>query len=376
VNDRVIWAAPYVPWPLRSGGRLRSAHLARELAKQHRVAIVATISSDDRGADLAEARERLGAFADPVLFVPPRPAMPWDRAFLGPEAVRSGSRPSLRDAVHDLARALSPCAIVAEHSYTFAACDGAGAPVILDEHNRESDLLATLENGPLRARATRARYRAYEAHALRAARGVLACHEAEAAGAREVGARDVYVIPNGVDEAAFPFTAPSSRAPDRVLFTGTFAHRPNAEAARWLALEVWPHVVRQRPNARLVLVGHAPPEELRALASASIEVVASAPDIAPYFAGATVYAAAVRAGAGTNLKTLEAAAAGLALVATTKALDAPDAFAEALVRCLRDPPACDERAASARAIVEARCTWSRVGEAMRAAFTEMLGAVA
>ena len=237
---------------------------------------------------------------------------------------------------------------------------------------------------------TRVRYRAYEARVLRAARGVLACHEVEAAAARDVGARDVYVIPNGVDESAFPFAAPSARAPDRVLFTGTFAHGPNAEAARWLALEVWPRVVRQRPNAKLALVGHAPPAELRALASASIEIVGSAPDIAPYFAGATAYAAAVHAGAGTNLKTLEAAAAGLALVATTKALDghplvagrdclladAPDAFADALVRALRDPAACDERAASARAIVEARCTWSRIGEAMRGAFAEMLGPAA
>ena len=56
-----------------------------------------------------------------------------------------------------------------------------------------------------------------------------------------------------------PRPATPAEEPDTVLFAGTFAHLPNRDAALWLAEEIMPAVRARRPEARLRIVGSAPP---------------------------------------------------------------------------------------------------------------------
>ena len=89
----------------------------------------------------------------------------------------------------------------------------------------------------------------------------------------------VRVNPYGM---VLPAAADPSRAvADTVLFTGTFAHLPNREAALWLGREIMPAVRAQRPGARLRIVGRAPPPEVLELAGPGVEVVADATKCAP-----------------------------------------------------------------------------------------------
>jgi glycosyltransferase involved in cell wall biosynthesis len=81
----------------------------------------------------------------------------------------------------------------------------------------------------------------------------------------------------------------------------------------------------------------------------------------------------MQAGAGQQLKVLEAMASGTPVVATPVAAaaletggedgllvaDKPEAFAEAVVALLQDPGRADRLAASARRFVETRYTWER-----------------
>lgn len=109
---------------------------------------------------------------------------------------------------------------------------------------------------------------------------------------------------------------PARAEPDTALFTGTFTHPPNRDAARWLASEIMPAVRTRIPGARLLIAGSAPPREILDLAGPGVEVIANAPSMDPHLEAASVVIAPVRTGGGMRMKVLEAMARGKAVVTT------------------------------------------------------------
>jgi polysaccharide biosynthesis protein PslH len=116
------------------------------------------------------------------------------------------------------------------------------------------------------------------------------------------------VLPSASDRAL--------EAPSTLLFSGTFTHPPNRDAAIWLAREIMPAIVSANPGARLRIVGTAPPREVLALAGANVEVIADAPSVRPHMEAAAVVVAPVRGGGGMRMKVLQAFAAGKPVVTT------------------------------------------------------------
>jgi polysaccharide biosynthesis protein PslH len=112
--------------------------------------------------------------------------------------------------------------------------------------------------------------------------------------------------------------ARTAETPGLVLFTGTFTHLPNRDAARWLATEIVPALRARRPDARLRIVGSAPPPEILALAGPAVEVIGDAPSLDPHLAAASVVVAPVRTGGGMRMKVLEALALGKAVATTPR----------------------------------------------------------
>jgi glycosyltransferase involved in cell wall biosynthesis len=104
-----------------------------------------------------------------------------------------------------------------------------------------------------------------------------------------------------------------------------------------------------------------------------VSVLGFVEDLRPRLQAATVAVAPMRAGAGQQLKVLEAMASGAPVVATplaAEAIDArsgevllvagtPEAFAEAVVGLLEDPGRAQGLAADARHFVESRHAWER-----------------
>lgn len=109
--------------------------------------------------------------------------------------------------------------------------------------------------------------------------------------------------------------------PDAILFVGGFRHPPNVDAALWLGKTILPRVLERVPAARLELVGHDPPDEIRALAGGPVSVHGSVPDVTPYLDRAAVVVAPIRIGGSMRMKVLEALAAGKALVSTRRAAE-------------------------------------------------------
>lgn len=153
-----------------------------------------------------------------------------------------------------------------------------------------------------------------------------------------------------------------------LLFLGAFGYSPNVDAARWLVHDIWPIVQRRakRP-VRLVLVGRDPDRVDDLGTHPGVELRGDVPDVADAYAAATLFVAPLRAGAGTRMKLLEAAAhrvpivttslgaRGLPLVAGRDVLIADDAddFAAAILDALQDREASAARAGAAHAMIRA-----------------------
>lgn len=360
--------------PATSGVRLRMAHLAEQLAG---------------AVDLEVA-----ALTPPG--TPPAPPHPAYRLHAVPHAVRrkvalatSLRRPYMAGklsspALAQLVASRRWSTVQAEFPYLAAAVVGSGAPVVLDAHNLEYEVLETMAADERRS-LHRARWQWEAAKTRRLERSVagrvaavVTTSDADAAGFEALGAAEVVVVPNGVDVDRYRPPQSSSAAPPDggpvLLYVGHFGYRPNVVAAMELATEVLPRVRRVVADARLELVGGDPPPELRALASPHVTVTGPVADTRPHLAGAAVAVVPLRAGGGTRLKILEAMAAGVPVVSTPLGAtglgavnrrelllaETPADLADATLRLLADRACATGLVAHARALVEARYSWQVV----------------
>jgi glycosyltransferase involved in cell wall biosynthesis len=117
--------------------------------------------------------------------------------------------------------------------------------------------------------------------------------------------------------------SPSTVKPLRLLFVGTLNYPPNEEAVRILAHKLVP-LLRQRLRVpwRLCVVGrHASAELVASLQrTAEIEFVPDAPQMRPWYKAAEIVLVPMRAGGGTQFKSIEALSYGRAVIATPQGM--------------------------------------------------------
>jgi glycosyltransferase involved in cell wall biosynthesis len=135
-----------------------------------------------------------------------------------------------------------------------------------------------------------------------------------------------------------------------ILFVGGFQHPPNADAIRWYAKEILPHVRARLPGVKTYVIGSRATASIEALACDDLVILGYVPDIAPYLASCRVSISPLRNGAGVKGKINTAMSHGVPVVATTPSIeamhlrdgedvlvaDAPEAFADAIARVHED----------------------------------------
>lgn len=145
-----------------------------------------------------------------------------------------------------------------------------------------------------------------------------AASERNAASLSAYGMR-VAVVPNVAPMATTPVPRTIKKDGETVLFVGTMGYPPNDDAARWLVRRIWPRLrCRLRRPVRLMIVGSNPsPELLRHNRRPDVVVTGKVAETAPFYSAADLAVIPVRAGSGTRIKLLEAAAHGVPMVSTT-----------------------------------------------------------
>jgi glycosyltransferase involved in cell wall biosynthesis len=312
---------PVVPM---TGGRIRTHHLARALARLGSVTIAGFSLEGEPACVLAPPlRTAAVPWQEPPLYAQMGSAEQAvsERAYEllanhVPEPwIASGYESAqLRETIRALCAADLDLVLL-EHSLMGAYLDElpSHVPVVLDLHNVHSREAERAMSRELEDPSEAQRVRDFEATVVRRSTITIAVSEVEAAYVRRLvpGAR-VEVVPNGVDTEFFtPSTDPPS--PGCMLFTGLMNYPPNVEAVVWFAAEILP-LLR---GGALHVVGSRPSEHLAALASQRLLIHGEVPDTRPFQWRAQVVVVPLRSGAGTRLKILEAAACGNAIVSTS-----------------------------------------------------------
>jgi glycosyltransferase involved in cell wall biosynthesis len=383
----VLAVTSELPWPLNSGGHLRSFHLLRALARRFDLRLVTAVLPE-QVPDLEPLR-REGIEVVPAMVGPRRP---WREAIRALAAAARGEpyvcyrrhdRSPVRTALQRQIEAASPALLYLDHldSLLFRRL-APQIPCVIDLHNAYSTLVrrAAGEHGPLQR--VYLRREAWllgriEARAAREATALLTVSTLEQDYFASLGAKKVAVVPNGVDCAAFASLSEKRSGPPILLYVGALSWAPNAQAALFLAREVLPAVRHAYPEVRLQVVGRGPSPELLALrGQEGVEVTGGVPDVVPYFGSAHVLAVPLEAGGGTRLKILEAFAAGLPVVSTPvgcEGIEATDGkhlliasrdrFAESIIRLLGDEALRTSLASRARALAREQYDWQQIGAA-------------
>jgi polysaccharide biosynthesis protein PslH len=201
------------------------------------------------------------------------------------------------------------------------------APSVMFTHNVEAEIFARhakVAADPLRRALWRSQYRKmqrFEQHTLRRFDTVIAVSTRDAEQFRRdygVGQNNhLATIGTGVD-LEFLSHSPPANSP-HVIFSGSMDWLANIDAIEFFLDAVWPKIAAAAPEARMTVVGRAPPAQLVARACARFPnwaFTGYVDDIRPHIRSAAVYVIPLRVGGGTRLKVFEAMALGCPVVST------------------------------------------------------------
>lgn len=389
---RLLVLAPFAPrLDAGHGGGRAMAQLLAGLAKRHRISLLYLRGDGEPGVDdglrgCLERVEEFSRFGRNRAVGLRRRVRKQVRAAAAlvssrPTWATHCSVPSLAARVRELARTWRPDVVQAEYHVMgqYLAClNGSPARRVLTEYEPGVGPARELWRSSrgfdrFRNRLDLLAWERFEGRVARLADAVVVftARDREAL-APYTGSVPLVTIPLGMELPARPLD-PAGQPPPSVLFTGSYNHPPNVDAALRLARSIFPRVRERRPDAVLTLVGEAPPEELRAAAGPGVTVTGFVPSLLPYLDGAAVVAAPLFQGGGMRVKVLEALAAGKAIVASPLAVEGigvadgeqvllaktDEAFAEAILALLEDRDGRVTLAGRARAWAEENLGWER-----------------
>jgi sugar transferase (PEP-CTERM/EpsH1 system associated) len=390
---RILWLKSDLLLPLDKGGKLRTWHLMRHLARRHDITYLAFAEPDRTAADVLGMYE----VASRVETVPRTESEKRSWRFYADAATHLASPlPYAVGKYHSRAYARRVRELLAEQPFDLIVCDflfpavnlprRLPCPAVIFTHNVESEIwrrhAETKTN--LVARTLygiqHRRMLEYEGRALARFDGVLAVSDADRNTFRRLYPdsirRQVHVVPTGVDTGFFePSTADEAEQDRSLVFTGSMDWLPNEDAMLFFCRDVLPLIRAQEPDVTLAIVGRAPtPAVVRLGEQPGITVTGRVDDVRPFVRKAGVYVVPLRIGGGTRLKIFEAMALGKAVVSTGVGAeglpvtngqhlllaDEPRTFARSVVRLLRDAGRRRELGATARELVVTQYDWSAV----------------
>jgi glycosyltransferase involved in cell wall biosynthesis len=391
----ILALAPLPPWPVNSGSKVRMFHLTRALSARHRVTLFSLRTSKAAAEDVRRqlpAVELLGVDGPPNR----RGLRSIFRSMRRGEPIHVAEAWSPR-AADELARLQSYDVLHVFHLTMVQYLPLVrGRVTVYDPMGDESVYMERLSRTapaiwrPF-VRWNLRRVRVYETRAAGAFDAVLSVSAIETPRfeRKARAGATVATVPIAPDTGELLKMVPTAGTAGTVLFGGTLDWFPNIDAVRFLAEAVWPMVRERIPSARLIIAGKDPVDEIRRLESMPhVKVVANPPSMFPLLRDAAVVAVPVRTGSGIKIKTVEAMAAGKAIVATNlgcegwdvvdgvhlRRADDAGAFAEAVVELLSEESTRLRLGASAQELVRERYTIDRMVDQIEAIYRSGLTA--
>jgi len=384
---KILMLTPYLPYPLLSGGQIRTYNLLKHLSKDHEITLFALIKDQEEKRYIPELEKichQVKVFK--------RPRKPFTLKNIFKTGFSKYPFLVIRNYSKDAAKAVKLALaekefnlIHAETFYMMPHLPETQVPTILVEQtieylgyesyaNKALPLIRPLLNIDIDKIKNWEKYYWKKADKL-----IVMSEEDKDFVAQEIkNTKKIAVVENGVDVAWFD--EKKTQKPDQptVLFVGTFNWLPNREAVDFLVSQVWPKLKQEVKNIRLWIVGNSPTEEILKLKQLDpqIEVTGGIPDIRDAFKKASVLVAPVFSGKGTRYKVLEAMAAGTPIVATSLAVEGlkvkhnehvlianeADKMAQATKKLIDQPELAKKLAKNAKKFVKTHYDWPLIAQ--------------
>lgn len=387
---RVLFVSERFPYPLDTGGNVRTFHLLAGLSSRYEITLITT-SLGGISAEHLEAVKPLCADVH-VVEVPRNSAVRDTPQFLGsfiggrPFVLARHYHRALAAKILELSKQEKGVRAV-HFNHLDAALYGdlfdPGVLKVLDEHNIVTNQLRSASRaepiGPRRwaLRREARRLPGMEARLCDQMDLCLVCSEPDERALRALGVRKpIRVVPNGVDLDYFHIGGADRVAGDAIVFVGSLDYAPCERAVWYFCTEILPLIRRQRPGTHFLAVGRNPSQRLRDLEASTrgFELTGQVEDVRPHVWSAAVSVVPLLSGSGTRLKILEAMAMGSPIVSTSIGIegipassgehaliaDDPESFAAAVLDLLADRALAARLVASGRKLVKAKFGWQSV----------------
>ncbi|MBP7768635.1 glycosyltransferase [Candidatus Woesebacteria bacterium] len=329
---KILMLTPYLPFPLHSGGQIRTYNLLKHLSTKHQVTLFALIKDDSEKQYIPELEKYC---AKVEVFKRSRKPFTFTNIIKTalssyPFLVIRNYVSLVRDAVITELEVTDYDVIHAETFYMMPHLPRTTIPILLVEQTIE--------------------YLGYESYAKIAPKFlqkilqmdiykikkwekffwnycdqlVVMSEEDKNFIGKEIGQRDkIEVVENGVDTAWFAQIPRKEPITPTILSVGTFKWLPNIEAVTFLVEKVWPLIKQKLPEVKLWIVGAAPTTKVLNFGETDpqITVTGNIPDIRTAFTQSHALVAPVFSGKGTRYKILEALASGTPVIATETAVE-------------------------------------------------------
>jgi glycosyltransferase involved in cell wall biosynthesis len=383
---KILMLTPYLPYPLLSGGQIRTYNLLKKLANHHEVTLCALIKDDAERQYIAE----LEKYCHKVR-VFKRSSKPFTLRNIVKTLFSSYPFLVMRNHVPETITAVKQeldtnkyDLIHAETFYMMPHIPDTKVPTILAEQTIEYLGYESY------AKNTKwfflkpflyfdiAKIKRWEKHYWNSCtKLIVMSHEDKEYIAPSVeDPSKIEVVSNGVDAKWFAEKKKQLPEYPTLLSVGTFKWLPNVEAVDFLVDKVWPRIKKQVPNAKLWIVGNAPTKKIFAHQDRdpSITVTGGIPDIRDAFNGAHILVAPVFSGKGTRYKVLEAMASQTPIVATDIAVEGlgvengthvltgntASQMAKQIVKLLQQPSLQKKLAANGKKFVASNYDWESI----------------
>src|SRR3989344_4386441 len=385
---KVLMITPYLPYPLVSGGQIRTYNLLKNLAPSHEITLASFVRDEDEKKFLKE----LEPFCKKVIIFKRRKAwspiniilaavtpFPFLVSIYFEFRVRSQIKKELAKEAYDL--------IHAETFYVMPNIPKTQTPIFLVEQVIEYLVYQRFVEGlpsylfpakPLLLLDV-FKIKWWERYYWKKAKRLAAMSQDDCHFIQNLEpSLHVAEVANGVDIDYFEKTKKVKPKSPTVLFVGQFKWLPNRDATKFLVSEIWPKIKSQLANAKLWVVGRNPPEDILNFASNDIRVDGEVEDIRLAYGNSDVLLAPIRNGRGTKYKILEAMATKTPIVGTRLAVEGINIangrealvesgakeLADSTVKVLKDQNLGQSLAAQAYILVKEKYSWDKISKGL------------
>lgn len=392
---KILMLTPYLPYPLHSGGQIRSYNLLKNLSKKHKITLFSFIRDEGERKYIDKLRE----FCTDVKVFMKRP--PWSLTSLAlsavsvyPLVVCMYLKKSLTD---EIRRAIDREHFDLIHAETFYVMPNIPAnkiPTILVEQTIEylvyQHFTESIRLLPIKwiMNFDVAKIRFWEKKFWQQACRVVAMSEADKEIMQGMVPRlTVDLVPNGVDTDFFTMKkAIKTKKEKTVLFVGNFKWLQNREAVTKLVKKIWPEIKKKLPSIRLWIVGRFPTSDILHLSSSSITISSKIEDIRNVYQSSDVLLAPIYGPGGTRYKILEAMATGLPVVTTPTGIEGlgvqhgrealvgnnPFDLSKLTIQLLTDTTLYTKLAVNGRKLVERKFNWQTIADSLDRIYQEAI----